>query len=568
MLDITREALRDSANLKQKRHIVEQMYQRQTIFTPTWQLLSRYIYPWRGRFNERGGSSDGTRRDKYLIDPYPQDAVQKCAAGLQSGLTSPSRPWFELSLADQEKADYHPVRQWLDEVRDIMMAIYAAGNTYAMLYDTEAEMCQFGTAAALMMQDYDTALWHRSYTCGEYAGAVDARGRLHAFARRFELTAQQMVSEFSEENVSTSVRSAYNNNNLTQRFEVEMLIQRNDDYKPNQLKPGNFQWQSFYWEQGNTQQLLRISGYKEQPFIMPRWTKVANCEYGYGPGHNALGNCMQLQRIEKAKLRCIDNESDPSMIFPASLKKVNRQPGANNYVPDGTQMQAYPMIPPGAKRYEGLIALSNDKRQQISASFYNDLMVMLTQAQDNPQMTAKEVAERHEEKVLMLGPVLEQMHNEVLDPLTMRTFGICQRNELFPPMPEEITAQELKVNFVSLLAQAQKMVSLPSVQNVLGMVDNVAGIYPEAADNINIDAVIREVGVISGAPEKIMRSEDEVQQLREERQQAQQAQMQQAQMAQAADTAKTGADAARLLSEVPSNTDSALNDMLGEMGLG
>lgn len=561
------EAYKDTSRLKEKRHIVEQMATRQTQFQPTWQLLSRYIYPWRGRFNERGGSMDSERRDRYLIDPYPQDAVQKCAAGLQSGLTSPSRPWFELSLADQEKADYHPVRQWLDDVRDIMMAVYAAGNTYAMLYDIEAELCQFGTAAALMMQDYDTALWHRSYTCGEYAGSVDARGRLHAFSRCFELTAPQMVAEFGKDNVSTPVRTAYNNNDLTQRFEIEMLIQRNDNYKPEQLKPGNFLWQSFYWERGNMERFLRISGYKEQPFIMPRWTKVANCEYGYGPGHNALGNCMQLQRIEKAKLRSIDNENDPAMIFPATFKKINRQPGADNYVPDTTQMQAYPVVAPGAKRYEGLIALSNDKRQQISASFYNDLMVMLTQAQDNPQMTAKEIAERHEEKVLMLGPVLEQFHNEVLDPLTMRAFGICLRNELFPPMPEEITAQELKVNFVSLLAQAQKMVSLPSVQNVLGMVGNVAGIYPEAADNINIDNVIREVGVISGAPEKIMRSEDEVQELRTQRQQAQEAQMQQAQMAQMADTAKTGADAARLLSEVPSNTDSALDDMLGKMGL-
>ena len=561
------EIYRDTKLLKDKRFVLEQMYQRRTSFEPTWQLLSRYIVPYRGRFHERGGSMDGERRDRYLIDPYPMDAAGKCAAGLQSGLTSPSRPWFELSLADQEKAEYHPVRQWLDDVRDVMMAIYARGNTYAMLYDIEAELCQFGTAAALMMQDYDTALWHRSYTCGEYAGGVDARGRLYSFGRRFELTAPQMVAEFGIDNVSVAVKTAYNNNDHTQRFEVEMLIVKNNEYKPELLKPGNFPWQSFYWERGNQQQFLRISGYKEQPFIMPRWTKVANCEYGYGPGHNALGNCMQLQRIEKAKLRCMDNEADPAMMFPASLKKVNRQPGANNFIPDGTQMNAYPMIPPGAKRYEGMIALSNDKRQQISATFYNDLMVMLTQAQNNPQMTAKEVAERHEEKILMLGPGLEQFHIEALDPLTLRTFGLCMRNELFPPMPEEITADELKVNFVSLLAQAQKMVSLPSVQNVLGMVGNVAGIYPEAADIINIDNVIREVGVISGTPEKIMRSEDEVQQLREQRQQAQEAQMQQAQMAQGAEAAKTGAEAARLLSEVPSNTDNALDDMLSRMGM-
>ena len=209
------EIYRDTKLLKDKRFVLEQMYQRRTSFEPTWQLLSRYIVPYRGRFHERGGSMDGERRDRYLIDPYPMDAAGKCAAGLQSGLTSPSRPWFELSLADQEKAEYHPVRQWLDDVRDVMMAIYARGNTYAMLYDIEAELCQFGTAAALMMQDYDTALWHRSYTCGEYAGGVDARGRLYSFGRRFELTAPQMVAEFGIDNVSVAVKTAYNNNDHT-----------------------------------------------------------------------------------------------------------------------------------------------------------------------------------------------------------------------------------------------------------------------------------------------------------------------------------------------------------------
>ena len=93
-----------------------------------------------------------------------------------------------------------------------------------------------------------------------------------------------MVAEFGIDNVSVAVKTAYNNNDHTQRFEVEMLIVKNNEYKPDQLKPGNFPWQSFYWERGNQQQFLRISGYKEQPFIMPRWTKVANCEYGYGLG--------------------------------------------------------------------------------------------------------------------------------------------------------------------------------------------------------------------------------------------------------------------------------------------
>ena len=105
-------------------------------------------------------------------------------------------------------------------------------------------------------------------------------------------------------------------------------------------------------------------------------------------------------------------------------------------------------------------------------------------------------------------------------------------------MPEEISASEIKVNFVSLLAQAQKQVAIPSVQNVLGIVGNVVGIYPEAADNIHIDNVVREVAAMSGAPEKILRSSDEVDAMREQRAAQQQAMAQQGQMLQAAQPAK------------------------------
>ena len=560
------EILSDTSTMKDKQYVVEQMYTERSKHEPTWRYLSKYIYPERGRFYEENGSLEGERRDLGLIDPYPMDAAQKCAAGLHSGLTSPSRPWFELTLADSEKADFHQVRMWLNEVHDIMMALYAKSNTYAMLYNVEAEISQFGTAGALMLQDFNTGIWHQCYTCGEYAGGVDGRGRVNSFARRFSLNSRQMVKEFGYDNVSEAVKNAYRSNDLTQRFDVEMLIEDNLDYNPDVLRPGNFPWRSFYWERGRTDRFLRISGYHEQPFLMPRWLVVANGVYGKGPGHNALGNCMQLQKIEQSKLRCIDNEGDPAYVFPASMKKVNKHPGAVNFVADGTQMQAYPLVPPGTKRYEGIMALVNEKRQQIGATFFNDLLVMLS-SQTTPQMTAREVAERHEEKLLMLGPVLEQFHNEVLEPLTLRTFGIGLRSELFPPMPEEIRSDEIKVNFVSLLAQAQKQVAMPAVENVLGMVGNVYAVFPEAADNINIDNVIREVGNISGTPEKILRSEDEVKELREQRMQAQQEQAQQLQMQQAAQPAKDMAEAARVLSETPANGGNALDELIRGGGI-
>lgn len=207
--------------------------------------------------------------------------------------------------------------------------------------------------------------------------------------------------------------------------------------------------------------------------------------------------------------------------------------------------------------------LVQEKVQSIGDSFYNNLMAMLT-SQTHPQMTAREIAERHEEKLLLLGPVLEQFHGEVLNVLTKRCFGICLRNGLLPPMPEEITEDDLKVNFVSLLAQAQKMAAMPAVEQTLGLVGNLAAVYPEILDNINADEAIRLAADIKGTPEKMMRSEEEVEELRRQRAEAQQQQMQAQQMAAMAQPAKDMAEAARLMSETPTNgTGNALADLLG-----
>ena len=377
------------------------------------------------------------------------------------------------------------------------------------------------------------------------------------------MNARQLVNEFGLENVSEGARNAYKANDITQRFAVEMLIEKNEKYDANRLALGNFPWVSHYWERNRADRFLKISGFHEQPFLMMRWLTVANEVYGTGPGHNALGNCMQLQKLERNKLRSTDNEADPAMVFPASMKKVDRNPGGLNFMPDGTQMTAYPLVPPGAKRYEGMVMLVNEKHQQIASTFYNDLLVMLSM-QTTPQMTAREVAERHEEKLLMLGPVLEQFHNEVLEPLTLRTFGICLRNGLFPPMPEEITEAELKVNFVSLLAQAQKMVEMPSIERVVGLAGNLAGIYPDIIDNINPDEVIRKSALVNGTPEKIIRAAEDVEQLRQQRAQAQQAQAQAEEAAAAAAPVRDMAQAARLMSETPVNgAGSALDELLG-----
>ena len=555
------EMLRDADVVRRKKNIVQQMMTERTQFEGTWKQLSKYINPTRGRFDE-DKTQDGRRRDYCLLDPYPMEASGKCAAGLHSGLTSPSRPWFALGLQDKELAEYHTVKLWLEECQDVLMGIYAKSNIYNMLLNIEAELTQFGTAAALLLEDFNTGVWARPYTCGEYAGNVDARGRVVQFARRFKLNAWQMVDEFGEDVVSDAVRHAYRAKNLKDYFPVTMLIEKNADYRPDSNALLNFKYKSYYFEDTQTDVFLKVSGYHEVPFLMPRWTVVANGIYGVGPGHNALGNCMQLQKIEKINCRLLEHRSDPALIVPSSVGKVNRLPGKETLVPDNLINGIRPLYEATGDRGEVMQTIQY-KQQQIGAAFFNDLFVMLAQ-QDNPQMTAREVAERHEEKLLMLSPVLEQMHNEVLAPLTRRAFEICYRNGLLPPLPEELKGQEesIKAEFISLLAQAQKAVGTNAMEKTLAIAGNLMGASPEVMDNLDLDAAIRAHAQMSGTPETIMRDEQEVQKMRAQRAQQMQQEQQMQQAAAMAKPLKDSVEAARLLSETPIN-ENTIGNILG-----
>ena len=561
MLSIT-EQLRDQDAYKRVQRLHDQLYEARLPWEPTWRRLSKYINPSHGRFHEESGSREGENRN-LLMDSYPTIAHKRCAAGLYSGLTSPATTWFRLGLIDKEKGNYHIYKQWLEDVEKVMRSIYNGSNTYNMLYNCDSEITQFGTCAAMMYEDFYAGINHKKYTCGEYALGTDLMGRVNKFARRMEYNADQLVREFGKENVSKHVLNAFNSHDLKSKFRVNMLIEQNFDYDPYRLAAGNFPWKSYYWEEGERERFLRLSGYREQPFIAARWEVVSDDVYGIGPGHDVLGDCMELQRVAEQEMRGIDNQNDPAMVYPASISYLDTEPGAKNRVPDGTVAKAYPLIDPSANRSEGMRYKGEKLQNAVSRGFFTDLMAMMTQT-DNPQMTATEVAERHQEKLQLLGPVLEQVHKELLQPLTKRAFGICIRNQLVPPPPEGLDPEEMDVEFVSLLASAQKLSVQPGITQTIADAGNLAGIQPEVVDNLDLDEALRQIAESNGAPEKIIRSEEEVAEMRKQRAEAQAQQQAMQQAAAMAGPAKDGAEAARLMSETKNDDGrSVLDTLLG-----
>lgn len=519
-----------------------------------WRDISDLLLPRSGRFFVEDRNR-GQKRYNSIYDNTGTRALRVLAAGLMAGMTSPARPWFRLTTSDPQLDEAAAVKKWLADVTRLMQMIFAKSNTYLALHTIYEELGAFGTASTIVLPDFDNVIHQHPLTVGEYAIATDYRGRVDTLYREFQLTVAQMVGEFGKENCSRTVQSLYDQGALGKWVTVLHAIEPRTDRDVRKRDNLNMAWKSVYFEPGGDEgKFLRESGFKEFPALSPRWAKSGGDIYGNSPAMEALGDIKQLQHEQLRKAQGIDYKTKPPLQMPVSAKSsiADTLPGGVTYVDTAS--------PQGGIRtaFEVNIDLSHlledirDVRERIKASFYADLFLMLANS-TNPQMTATEVAERHEEKLLMLGPVLERLHNEILGPLIDMTFSRIVEAGILPPPPEELQDIELNVEFVSMLAQAQRAVATNSVDRFVANLGMVAQMKPDVLDKLDADRWADSYADMLGVDPDLIVPGEQVAIIRQQRAEAAQAQQQ-------AEMLQQGADSAAKLGGIKTNEPNLLTD--------
>jgi len=525
-----------------------------------WEELSEYILPRRGRFLA-SKRNDGSKKNGKIVDSTATMAIRTLSAGMMSGITSPARPWFRLATPDPTLMEVAEVKQWLFQSEKRMREIFSRSNLYNSLQTVYEEMGVFGTAAMLVQEDHDDVIRCYPFTAGEYGLANSDRLNVDTFYREFQLTVSQTVQWFSKENCSDEVNGMHKNGQLDKWVDIIHVIEPNHARETNKRDSKNMLYRSVYFEKGGRgDKLLGDSGYEEFPVMAPRWHVTGVDIYGRSPAMDVLGDVKMLQIEQKRKAQGIDKMINPPMQAPSSLRgqAASVLPGGVTYVDSmqGTQggfRPTYEVNPRLAELQQDIAETQN----RIQHGFYSDLFQMLTLS-NRRQITAREIDERHEEKLLMLGPVLERLHSELLDPLIDRTFNIMIRNNLVPPAPEELNGVDLRVEYISVMAQAQRAIGTGAIERLAGFVGNLAAAKPEVLDKFDADQSVDEYAEMLGVPPKIVVSDDDVLSLREQRAQAQQQQQQMEQVNQ-------GAQAAKVLSEADTEGNNVLSNILGGM---
>ena len=534
------------------------LWQERASWLMHWREISEYQQPRLGRYMVTDVNK-GWKRHNSIYDNTAVKASRTLAAGMMSGMTSPARPWFKMELADKDLMEYGPVKSWLFQVTNLMRDVFARSNTYRSLHQGYEELGLFGTWATAVLHDYDNVIHHYPMTIGEYAIGTDYKGRVNTLAREMQMTVGQVVGQFGIENCSSTVKSMCDRNSLDSWVPVVHIIEPNEGRDLSKRDNKNMKFSSTYLELGgNEDKFLGESGFKRFPALCPRWALTGNDSYGNSPGMEAQGDVKQLQHEQLRKSQAIDYQVNPPLQVPTAYKDAakSRFPGGVMFVdtasPGGGVRSAFEVnLDLGALR-EDII----DVRHRIESAYYADLFMML--ANDTRSgVTATEVAERHEEKMLMIGPVLERLHDELLKPLIDMTFDHCAESGILPPAPRELQGVELNTEFISVLAQAQRIVSAQGMDRLLATVGNLAGLKPEVLDKIDMDQAIDDYGQMYGVNPEIVVPDDAVAKIRAARAQQQAAQ-------QAAAAVPVMASAAKDASGIdPQNMQSVMASLQG-----
>ena len=527
-------------------------------WVPHYRDLADYILPRRSRFlvSDR---NKGDRRNLKIIDPTATLASRTQRAGMFTGVTSPARPWFRLQTPDPDLMESFAVKNWLYVVEERMRNAMLRSNLYNALPILFGDIGTFGTGAFVLLEDARSIFRCFPLPIGSYWLAQNDSLRVDTLGREYTMTVRQLVDAFGS-NVSRTVKSLYDNGSYEEPVQLTHVVGPNLWAEAGKRNGMHMPVASCYYEsQGDSQAFLRESGFQEFPVLAPRWEVTGEDVYASEcPGMVCLGDAKALQLLHKRKAQAVEKMINPPMTAPSSMRnqRTSSIAGDVTYVDarDG-QNTFKPAYEIGSFRIEPLVQDIADHQQRISRAYYEDLFLMLAQS-DRREITAREIEERHEEKLLMLGPVLERLNSELLDPLIDRVFRIMVSRGLFPEPPEELREVDLKVEYISIMAQAQKLLSANSIERLTGFAANLAAVQLDVLDKVDFDQAIDEYGGITGAPPRLIRSDDDVAALRANRaeQQAKQAQLEQGAVA---------AQSAKTLSETDTGGDNALTQILG-----
>ena len=475
-----------------------------------WQEIAEYMVPRRAEITTK--SFKGSKRRKDIFDSTAIRANNILAAGMHGQMTSPSMPWFTLRMEDPDLMKREGVRIWLKYVEKALYAAFNGSNFNSTIHEDYLDLGPFGTSCLYEEADAENMVRFDCRPISEIYIAEGNNGRIDTVHRKFTITARQAFQRWGEQAGENALK--FMNEKQEPEHELEFLhaVYPRDDFDPRSMHKKDKPFASIYIELDKKEMIGGEGGYDEIPYFVTRWLKSSNEVYGRGPGMEVLPDVKMVNAMAKTILRAGQKMVDPPLVLPhkAFILPLRTTPGSNifrdtlNPNDKVEPLETKGNIPIG-------LDLKQERRKNINEAFFVDLFLMLA---EKPQMTATEVLERVEEKMIVLGPMVGRSTVERYDPMIKRTHNILARQGKIPPRPPELENEDPRIEYVSPLARAQKMWEVNATTKWISQMAPLGEVKPQIFDWIKEDGMVNYIGDCLGIPPEARNTEKGVEEIR------------------------------------------------------
>ncbi|MBQ1988694.1 MAG: head-tail connector protein [Clostridia bacterium] len=516
-------------------------------FDSFYQVLHNYFFV--------EGSNVTAKKNKgaeinTLLDSTSLDCGDVLASGLANYLTPEASKWIYLEHPNPELKDNKQVVEWMQDVSDEVLLTLSRSNFYNQMPIFYKASGIYGTAGLFCERDFDDGVRFYNIPIKKLYLTEDARERPSEFYLEFEYTAEQALSRFGDE-CSQEIKEAYaSGRNDDKKFKFICYFGKRLERDPDKIDTQNMPVR-MVWVDCKTKKQMAESGFNSMPCVAHRFYKRPQIVYGYSPAMKALPYVRLVNTMTDTVLRASMKSADPALAIPddAFLGVPNFNPRQINYYQRGKISPKDDIFPLGnfGNLQVGLAELEYYQAQIKKLMFVDTFQAF---ADITKQMTVPEVMERISEKMTLLGPAVGRFMNDVLQPLIEKVVFILYEDNRLPKVPDVMLEQpDFEVKFTGRLVQTQRQSELNNIINAIGITGQIAAMTPDVLDKINTDQAVNDIFDISGVSAKILRSDQEVQQMRAARAQAMQEQQQMMMLQQGADIYKNAAEGDRIANE-------------------
>tara|TARA_R110000824_G_scaffold128469_3_gene289309 strand:- start:1422 stop:3059 length:1638 start_codon:yes stop_codon:yes gene_type:complete len=474
-----------------------------------WQEIAERVLPKSAEFTGEG--TPGDKRTTKLYDATAVLALERFASAVEGLLTPRGARWHTLRPTHPALAKDDDVRLYFDQVEDLLFQLRYAptANFASQMHEGYMSLGAFGTGALFLDAAPVRGFRYRNIHLADIYLAQDEQGKIDTVYRQFEVTARQAMRMFADADLSADMLKAANED-PDKRVKLLHIVMPRTDRDPTLRDRKNRAWASMYFEI-KTKHLIEEGGFDELPYIMSRYVTGPRETYGRSPAMSVLPEIKMINEMSKTVIRAGQKIVDPPLLIADDgvVFPVNTTPGGTTFARlDGRQQSPVQPLYTGARVDIGF-EMMEQRRKQINEAFLVTLFQILV---ESPTMTATEVLQRAQEKGALLAPTMGRQQSETLGPLINRELNILAEQGELPPQPEILLEAEgeYEIEYVSPLSRAMKAEEGIGILRTLEMVQPLAAVDPSVMDNFDFDIITRILAETNGAPQKILRRQEDI----------------------------------------------------------